>query len=78
MNLMKIIQRRIRHQSRGVNAVGGVDAVVSANVGEGSSRTHVSTRSRQRIVQRSGRTQVTHERTTGGGDDDEPAGGSRD
>ena len=55
-----------------------VNAAVAANVGEGSSRTHVSTRSRQRIVQRSGRTQVTHERTTGGGDDDEPAGGSRD
>ena len=78
MNLMKIIQRRIRHEGGGVNAAGDVNAVVSANVGEGSSRTHVSTHSRQRIVQRSGRTQVTHERTTGGGDDDEPAGGSRD
>jgi hypothetical protein len=78
VNLKKIIQKRIRHQSGGVNAAGDVNAVVSANVGEGSSRTHVSTRSRQRIVQRSGRMQVTHEWTTRGGADDEPAGGIPD
>ena len=73
MNLKKVIKRRIRHQAGGVNAAGDVDAVISANVGEGSSRTHVSTRSRQRIVQRSGR-----ERTSRGGEHDEPAGGSQD
>jgi hypothetical protein len=78
VKLKKIIQRRIRHERGDVKATGDVNAVISANVGEGSSHTHVSTRSRQRIVQRSGRTQVTHERTTGGTDDDEPAGGSRD
>jgi hypothetical protein len=78
VNLKKIIQRRVRHTGGGVTAAGDVNAVVSANIGEGLSRTHVSTRSRQRIVQRSGRTQVTRERATRGGDHDEPAGGSRD
>jgi hypothetical protein len=53
MNILKLINRRIRHQAGGVDAVGDINAVVSANVGErGRSRTHVS--SRQRIVQRSG------------------------
>jgi hypothetical protein len=74
----KIIQRRIGHHGKAVNAVGDVNAVISANVNEGSSHSHVSTRSRQRIVQRSGRTKVTEERQTiRGGDDDEPAGGQR-
>jgi hypothetical protein len=48
-----------------------VHAVISANVGEGRSHTHVSSRSRQRIVQRSGRTDTTQ------GGDDEPAGGKK-
>jgi hypothetical protein len=56
MNFRKIIQRRMQRQSKGVHGVGDVNAVISASVNEGSSRSHVSTRSRQRIVQRSGRT----------------------
>lgn len=64
VKLQKIIQKRIRRQSTGVNAVGDVNAVVSANVNEGGSRSHLSTRSRQRIVQRSGRTDVADERET--------------
>jgi hypothetical protein len=63
---------------KGVNAVGDVNAVISANVNEGSSHSHVSTRSRQRIVQRSGRTKVTEERETNRGGDNEPAAGQRD
>jgi hypothetical protein len=79
MNIRKIIRRRSRHQGKGVDAAGDVNAVISANVNEGSSHSHVSTRSRQRIVQRSGRTKVTEERETiRGGDDDESAAGSRD
>jgi hypothetical protein len=79
MNIRKIIQKRIRHQDEGVNAVGDVNAVISANVERGSSHSHVSTRSRQRIVQRSGRTKIGGDReTTGGGGDDEAAGGSSD
>lgn len=64
MNIRKIIQRRIRHQGKAVSALGDVNAVISANVSEGSSHSRVSTRSRQRIVQRSGRTKVTEERET--------------
>jgi hypothetical protein len=79
MNFRKIIQRRIERQGKGVNAVGDVNAVISANVNEGSSRSHVSTRSRQRIVQHSGRRDVTDERETSrGGDEDEPAGSTGD
>jgi hypothetical protein len=55
VKIKKIIQRRIRHAQKGVNAVGDVNAVIAANVNEGGSRTHVSSRSRQRIIQRSGR-----------------------
>jgi hypothetical protein len=78
MNIRKIIQRRIRHHGKGVNAVGDVNAVISANVNEGSSHSHVSARSRSRIVQRSGRTHMSEEtETTRGGDDDEPAGGQQ-
>jgi hypothetical protein len=55
VNIKKLIHRRIRHTGEGVNAVGDVNAVIAANVDKGGSRTHVSTRSRQRVVQRSGR-----------------------
>ena len=33
MNIRKVIQRRIRHRSQGVDFVGDVNAVISANVG---------------------------------------------
>lgn len=68
MKIKKIIQRRIRHAGKGVQVVGDVNAVIAANVNEGNSRTRVSTRSRQRIVQRSGRTTYVSENTTRGGD----------
>jgi hypothetical protein len=73
VNIRKIIQRRIRHAGDGVNAIGDVNAVIAANVNKGGSRTHVSTRSRQRVVQRSGRTTYASEATTRD-DHDEPAG----
>jgi hypothetical protein len=75
MNIRRIIERRIRQQGKGVNAAGDVHAVISANVGKASSHTHVSSRSRQRIVQRSGRTEISEEWETSPGGDDEPAGG---
>ena len=57
MNLRKIVQRRIRKEADGVGVAADVNAAVAANVNEpGPSHTHVSTR--QRIVQRSGKTQV--------------------
>lgn len=58
MNLRKIIQRRIRSQKGGLNAAGDVSAVIAANVGEKRAKTHVSTKSRHRIVQAGGRTVV--------------------
>jgi hypothetical protein len=74
MNLRRIIQRRIRHHGRGVNAVGDLNAVVSANVNEPGSKNVVTSRTRSRVVQRSGRTQVFDESDTTRGGADEPAG----
>ena len=45
MKLHKVIQRRIRRSGEGVDLVGDVNAAISANVGEKSSTTHVSSRS---------------------------------
>ncbi len=65
MNVRKIIQKRIRHDSDGVNVAGDVNAAIAANVNEpGPSHTHVS--SRQRVVQRSGRTKAERREDTTG------------
>jgi hypothetical protein len=45
MQLRKIIQRRIRKSTNGVDYVGDVNATIAANVGEQSQTTHVSSRS---------------------------------
>jgi hypothetical protein len=55
MNFLKIISKRIRRHESGVQIAGDVNAVVSANVGERGSVSHVSSRQRSRVVQRSGR-----------------------
>jgi hypothetical protein len=52
MNLRKIINRRIRHAGDGIDVVGDVNAVISANVEERGRANHVS--SKQRVVQRPG------------------------
>jgi hypothetical protein len=58
MKVRRIIEKTLRGRSG--EAVGHVHAAIAANVNEpGSSHTHVS--SRQRIVQRSGRTTVRDE-----------------
>jgi hypothetical protein len=44
MQIRKIIQRRIRQRSEGVDLAGDVNAVVSANVGRGHSATHAASR----------------------------------
>lgn len=63
MKVRKLIQKRLRHEGSGVNLAGDVNAAVSANVNEpGPSHTHVS--SRQRVIQRSGRTRASEERET--------------
>lgn len=58
MNLRKIIEQRFRSRKHGVNAATDVSAVIAANVGEKPGRTHVSSKSRHRIVQSGGRTIV--------------------
>jgi hypothetical protein len=45
MQIRKIIQRRIRRSSNGVDFVGDLNAAIAGNVGEPSSTTHVSSRS---------------------------------
>jgi hypothetical protein len=45
MKFQKVIQRRIRRSGEGVDLVGDVNAAISANVGERSSFSHVSSRS---------------------------------
>jgi hypothetical protein len=45
MQVRKIIQRRIRRSSNGVDLVGDLNAAIAGSVGEQSSTTHVSSRS---------------------------------
>lgn len=78
MNLRKVIERRLRTRAPGTNAAGDLHAVIAANVGEGSSQTHVSRRSRHRVVQSGGHTVVDeHEHDTDGISDREGKEGSR-
>jgi hypothetical protein len=65
VKLRKVIQQRIRKDADGVSLAGGIDAVVSANVNEpGTTRT--SRRTKTRIVQRNGRTEVFETETDAG------------
>jgi hypothetical protein len=45
MEIRKIITRRIRRRSNGVDFLGDVNAAIAGNVGESSSRTQVSSQS---------------------------------
>jgi len=45
MQIRKVIQRRIRRTSNGVDLVGDVNAAISANVGERGSTSHLSSHS---------------------------------
>ncbi len=60
MKLSEVIRRRIRHSQDGVNVVADVNAVVAGTVNEPGQTTSVS--SRQKIVQRDGRTKTTTEK----------------
>ena len=60
MKIKKVIRKELDHDQNGVHVAGGVNAVIAATVNEGrGSHTHVS--SRQRIVQRKGKTTVEEE-----------------
>ena len=65
MKLRKVIRRRVNKSADGVSVAGGIDAVVSASVNDpGTTRTSV--RSKTRIVQRGGRTEVFDTETDAG------------
>ena len=66
MNVRKIIERRLRHRTDGVDLNADVNAVIAANVGERGSVTAAS--NKQRVVYRS-RTQAR----AGGGSDEQGA-----
>lgn len=57
MKIRKVIRKELDHDADGVHVAGAVNAVVAADVNEsGDSHTRVS--SRQRIVQRKGKTTI--------------------
>ena len=65
VKLRKVIRRQIRNDTDGVSVAGGIDAAVSAAINEpGETSTHV--RSKTRIVQRNGRTEVFETETDAG------------
>jgi len=72
MNVRKLIQRRIRHSSSGVDIAGDINAVIAGNVGE-SGRTTSHTSTRQTVVHRKGRTHVSEEKETDAGTGAEPS-----
>ncbi len=59
MKIRKVVSRTFGHEDKDVNVAGALNAVVSADVNEADTHTRVS--SRQRIVQRNGRTEVFEE-----------------
>ncbi len=67
MKLREIISKRIHREADGVTVAGDVNAVVAANVNEKSPSTNaVSSRTRTRIVQRGGKTEVAETKVDGG------------
>jgi len=71
VKIRKIISKPFQHDSEEGSIAGSVNAVVSANVNEpGESHTRVS--SRQRIVQRNGRTEVFEEHHSSSSEPDNP------
>lgn len=62
MKIRKLISKKLDHDADGVQATGSVNAAISASVNEEGSSTSSRIRSRQRIVQRSGRTVVSEQK----------------
>lgn len=60
--IRKVVRRTIEQRDDGTHTITGVNAAIAANVGEGGS-TSTRSSSRQRIVQRSGRTIAESEHT---------------
>ena len=59
MRIRRVVRKTIDEHHDGVDVVGGLNATISADVGEkGGSSSRVSSRQRIRVVQRAGRTEV--------------------
>ncbi len=61
MKLSKVISKTLRREGKAAQVAGRIDAAIAANVNE-SGTTRTRTKTRQRIVQRSGRTVVSEQR----------------
>jgi hypothetical protein len=62
VNFRKLIVKRIRRQDGGVQVAGDVNAVISANLGERGSSSHVSSSQSARVEQRSADPEARDER----------------
>jgi hypothetical protein len=62
MRLSKVISKTLRREGNAAQVAGRIDAAIAANVNE-QRTTRSRTETRQRIVQRSGRTVVSEQRT---------------
>lgn len=71
MRIRKHISRSIRDADDDGNVVADVNAAIAANIGERDATTTSSTSTRQRIVQRNGRTVVNTVHHTDEHDDNE-------
>jgi hypothetical protein len=58
MGFRKIVNKPINIRRPGLNVSGGINAVVAGNEGERGNSLHVSSKSRNRIIQRGGKTIV--------------------
>lgn len=57
--MRKVIRRRIRSQSDGINVAGDIQGVIAANIAKPGGTTRTSTTSHVRVVQNGGETEVT-------------------
>jgi hypothetical protein len=65
MKVRKVIRKRMKDGGKGVRTAGGVHGVVAANVNEPpGSVNRVSSKSRVKVVQKGGRTEVHEEHET--------------
>jgi hypothetical protein len=62
MRLSKVVSKTLRREGKSAQVAGRIDAAIAANVNE-QGTTRSRTKTRQRIVQRSGRTVVSEQRT---------------
>jgi len=67
MKIRKVINKPFRRKGEGVDVAGAVNAVIAADVGEGGG-SHSRVTSRQRIVQRGGKTVVNESSVEYAGD----------